>query len=225
MGQCLSRRTAMLDFIALAQACAPTVAPETMAALVRVESAGNPYAIGVVGGRLTRQPRTLEEAVATAYALHRRGYNFSLGIAQVNRFNLAAYQLSYTIAFDPCLNLRAGSKILEACYTRARNRRPSPLLAAFSCYYSGNFSRGFRPDRAGQPSYVQKVVDSAGRPVPPIPVVPALPARPVKGGPPPAEEPVQLQRAAPADIPPPVAAPPPAPRDEDEPPRDPTMVF
>jgi type IV secretion system protein VirB1 len=35
------------------------------------------------------------------------------------------------------------------------------LRAAFSCYYSGNFTRGFRPDRQGEPSYVQKVVAHA----------------------------------------------------------------
>jgi type IV secretion system protein VirB1 len=48
------------------------------------------------------------------------------------------------------------------------------LRAAFSCYYSGNFTRGFRADKAGQPSYVQKVVANADVQVPPIPVVPAI---------------------------------------------------
>jgi type IV secretion system protein VirB1 len=35
------------------------------------------------------------------------------------------------------------------------------LQGAFSCYYSGNYSRGFRPDFKGQPSYVEKVVNNA----------------------------------------------------------------
>ncbi|MGP5829257.1 transglycosylase SLT domain-containing protein [Pseudomonas aeruginosa] len=48
----------MLDFMVLAQQCAPTVAPQTMAAVVQVESSFNPYAIGVVGGRLQRQPKS-----------------------------------------------------------------------------------------------------------------------------------------------------------------------
>ena len=211
----------MIEFIALAQQCAPTVAPQTLAAVVTVESSGNPYAIGVVKGRLARQPRSLEEALVTAYELHRRGFNFSLGLAQVNRFNLAAYGLTYATVFEPCRNLWAGSKILEDCYTRARPRHANPLLAAFSCYYSGNFATGFRPDHSGRP-YVQKIVDAAGRPVPPIPVVPALPARPVKGGSPPVDGPVELKRVGPADTPPP--APPPRPQEE-EPSKDPTMVF
>ena len=51
----------MLDLITvltLAQACAPGVAPETMAAVAFVESRFDPLAIGVNrGARLNRQPR------------------------------------------------------------------------------------------------------------------------------------------------------------------------
>ena len=65
----------MMDFVALAQHCAPTVHPLTMAAVVRVESGFNPLAIGVVGGRLVRQPVSKDEAVATAKALAGAGYN------------------------------------------------------------------------------------------------------------------------------------------------------
>ncbi|WP_152667102.1 lytic transglycosylase domain-containing protein, partial [Xanthomonas perforans] len=134
----------LLEFMDLAQQCAPTVAPQTMAALVQVESGFNPYAIGVVDGRLARQPVNLEEAVATAQQLEAGGWNFSLGIAQVNRHNLPKYKLTYAQAFDACANLRAGSKILQDCYARASAKLASekdPLHAAFSCYYSGNFSR------------------------------------------------------------------------------------
>jgi len=155
----------MPDFHALAQQCAPFVHPVTMAAVARVESAFNPYAIGVVGGRLERQPVNMTEALATARALEAAGYNFSLGIGQVNRHNLSRYRLDYQAAFEPCANLRAASLILKDCYDRARGKGladDSALQAAFSCYYSGNFSTGFRPDFKGQPSYVQKVLDSAG---------------------------------------------------------------
>jgi type IV secretion system protein VirB1 len=136
-----------------------------MAAVMRVESTFNPFAIGVVGGRLERQPTNKAEAVATAKALGAAGYNFSLGIGQVNRYNLPRYGLDYESAFEPCENLRVASLILKDCYDRAKAKRLSDqdaLQAAFSCYYSGNFSTGFRPDLIGQPSYVQKVLDSAG---------------------------------------------------------------
>jgi type IV secretion system protein VirB1 len=132
---------------------------EVMQHVVRVESSFNPYAIGVVGGRLARQPRNLSEAVSTARMLESRGYNFSLGLAQVNRYNLARYGLdSYERAFQVCPNLQAGSRILAECHGRAGG----DWGKAFSCYYSGNFTTGFRH------GYVQKVfaswqaVDGAG---------------------------------------------------------------
>jgi type IV secretion system protein VirB1 len=133
-------------------ACPGLAVPrEVMQHVVRVESSFNPYAIGVVGGRLARQPRSLPEAVATARMLERRGYNFSLGLAQVNRHNLAKQGLaSYEQAFQTCPNLRAGSRILAEC----RGRAGGSWGRAFSCYYSGNFVTGYRH------GYVQKVFAS-----------------------------------------------------------------
>jgi len=165
----------MLDVLALAQQCAPTVSPPTMAAILHVESNLNPYAIGVVGGRLVRQPESVDEAISTAKALEAEDWNFSVGIAQINRHNLAKYALTYEKAFEPCANVRVAAKILEDCFVRAKRGTPdeqAALRAALSCYYAGNFTRGFQPDKAGQPSYVQKVLAQAA--VPAIPVVPAI---------------------------------------------------
>jgi type IV secretion system protein VirB1 len=164
--------------MALAQTCAPAVHPTTMAAVMRVESSFNPYAIGVVGGRLERQPANKAEAVATAEALEKAGYNFSLGAAQVNRYNLARYNLTYATAFDPCESVRAGGGILKECYDRAKpafKDEQQALQAAFSCYYSGNFSTGLKPDFPGQPSYVQKVLNSAAATTGEVPKVQAIP--------------------------------------------------
>lgn len=141
------------------------VPAEVMHHVVRVESSYNPFAIGVVGGRLARQPRSLAEAVSTSRMLEREGYNFSVGLAQVNRHNLARHGLdSHEKAFDTCPNLRAGAKILSECRTRAGG----DWGKAFSCYYSGNFVTGF------EHGYVQKVLASwqAGTQAPAIPVVP-----------------------------------------------------
>lgn len=154
-----------MDFIALAQQCAPSVHPQTMAAVARVESGFNPFAIGVVGGRLVRQPVNKAEAVATAKSLEQNGFNFSMGLGQVNRYNLPKYGLDYETAFEPCENLKVGAAILSECFARAKKTLASDqaaLQAAFSCYYSGNFSTGFRSDFQGQPSYVAKVLSSAG---------------------------------------------------------------
>lgn len=90
-----------MDFAMLADRCAPDVAPQVLERLMKVESSFNPYAIGVVGGRLARQPRYKEEAIATAQHLERAGWNFSLGLGQVNRYNLDKYGLDYETVFDP----------------------------------------------------------------------------------------------------------------------------
>ena len=153
----------MLD--ALLLACAPLIAPDTAAALISVESRANPYAIGVVAGRLDRQPRNLPEAVSTARALEAAGWNYSVGLAQINKVNFARHGLSIETAFDPCSNLRAMQSILGECFGRF-SVRAEPQIAlrrAFSCYYSGNFQTGF------QHGYVQKVVaawnNGASRPL------------------------------------------------------------
>ncbi|WP_155637905.1 lytic transglycosylase domain-containing protein [Burkholderia cepacia] len=176
-----------LDFLSLSQRCAPQIAPTTMAAIVGTESGFNPYAIGVVHGRLLRQPSSATEAVATARALETGGWNFSVGLAQVNRANWQVYGLNAENAFDPCRNLAAAAGILHHCFTAAANSRPfhaatgyqvdvqTVLRASLSCYASGNFSTGYRT------GYVQRVVEGAATrssltfsvpAIAPIPVVP-----------------------------------------------------
>jgi type IV secretion system protein VirB1 len=96
---------------------------------------------------LVRQPQNLGEAIATVHMLDSKGYNYSVGIAQVNRANLGKYGLtSYEQAFGICPNLTVGARILSECYASSGN----DWGKSFSCYYSGNFVTG----------YVQKVYDS-----------------------------------------------------------------
>lgn len=153
----------MLDFLLLAQQCAPDVHQDTMRRIVHVESSFNPHAIGVVGGRLERQPRNREEAIATAEWLERNGYNYSVGLAQVNKTNFSKYGLTLQTAFEPCPNLWAGGQILKDCFIRANKSRSDEQAAlrdAFSCYYSGNFITGYKQ------GYVLKVVGSSAVPAP-----------------------------------------------------------
>lgn len=148
-------------FMTLALACAPHVHPQTAHALVSVESAFNPWAIGVVGGALVRQPQNHAQALATARALQAHGHNFSVGLGQINLGNFARLGLTTATAFDPCLNLTAMQEVLAECFDRARGGKDptrsdqSALRMALSCYYSGNFSTGFRH------GYVQKVMAAA----------------------------------------------------------------
>ncbi len=146
-------------FLALAMACAPQVDAATASALVAIESGFNPHAIGVVGGVLERQPRNRAEALATANRLHANGWNFSVGLAQINVRNFERLGLTATTAFEPCDNLRAMQSVLGECFERsAQAAHPQAALRqALSCYYSGNFATGFRH------GYVQRVA----RAVPP----------------------------------------------------------
>jgi len=145
----------LATFMAVAVACAPLVDPGTAQAVVATESAFNPSAIGVVGGVLDRQPRDRREALATARMLHAQGWNYSVGLAQINVRNFAKLGLDVETAFEPCANLRGMQVVLDDCFERASSQEPTgqrALRAALSCYYSGNFVTGFRQ------GYVRRVV-------------------------------------------------------------------
>jgi type IV secretion system protein VirB1 len=141
-------------FLALALACAPQVHPETARAVANVESSFNPYAIGVVGGKLQRQPRTRAEALATIDALRAGGWNYSVGLGQINVGNFSRLGLTPASALDPCTSLTAMQSVLGECYARAASNHAAQhaLRFALSCYYSGNFTTGLRH------GYVRKVV-------------------------------------------------------------------
>ncbi|RBB38171.1 lytic transglycosylase [Burkholderia reimsis] len=186
-----------LDFLSLMHDCAPQIAPATMAAIVRTESGFNPYAIGVVHGRLRRQPLNVAEAVATVRALEAGGWNFSVGLAQVNRANWPAYGLTAENTFEPCRNLAAGAAILHRCFAAAVTTGKfhagadyhadiqAALRASLSCYASGNFSTGY------QTGYVQRVVESAAAQAFPERSVPAITSIPV----------IPINSAAPTRVP------------------------
>ena len=146
--------------LSLLTSCAPQVNADTARALIAVESSSNPHAIGVVAGALERQPRHRAEALVTATALQAAGYNFSLGLGQINVRNLSRLGLTLQTALDPCTNLAAMQSLLVDCYSRSlgslkASHAQRALRQALSCYYSGNFTTGFRD------GYVRKVVAAA----------------------------------------------------------------
>lgn len=177
LGQAWADEQAPVPFSELAAKCAPAVHPQTLKSLIGNESTYNPYAIGVVDGRLERQPQSLREAVATAERLEREGFRFSVGIGQLLVTNMRALGLSYAQAFEPCRNLQAISELMVKNYTTALTANPNPqeaLRDSLSMYYSGNPVRGYQPDKEGDLSYVQKVVVGALNPSSTDPIVPAV---------------------------------------------------
>ncbi|HPH06731.1 MAG TPA: lytic transglycosylase domain-containing protein [Methylotenera sp.] len=131
----------MLDTLIIQQ-CAPMIDHHLMQSVISVESSHNPYAIGVVGAHLLRQPQNLAEAKATASYLEQAGYNYSIGVAQVNRSNFNRFNLSLNNGFDPCTNLNAGGQILAECLNRAmaQGYQQQATHKALSCYYSGQLN-------------------------------------------------------------------------------------
>lgn len=141
------------DFDNLAKRCAPTVAVDTLRALVKTESDFNPYAIGVVGGK-SFMPKSFHEAMAKIAELEAEGKNYSVGLAQINKSNFAKLNLNAMQALDACTNLKAAAVILGDCYERASRHgadEKQSLNDALSCYYSGNFKTGY------EHGYVTKV--------------------------------------------------------------------
>lgn len=130
--------------------CQSALQAPVMQQIYQVESSFNPFAIGVVGGRLVRQPKNLGEAVATAVYLARLGRNFSVGQGQVNRvhFSTLGWNADIRSGFDVCKNVIAAHDIFKKCYARAiasgftAKQDYSATDAALSCYYSGSLSAG-----------------------------------------------------------------------------------
>lgn len=144
--------------LALASQCAPSVAPETVLAIVRTESHGNPLALGVNGARQPAPQTNAADAAATARRYITAGYSVDLGLGQINSRNMRALGLTWETVFDPCTNLAALGQVLTQNYNAVKSGRDpqSALRVAFSLYNTGSTSRGFRN------GYVAKVVGNAG---------------------------------------------------------------
>lgn len=134
-------------FRVLAENCAPSVAPEIMAKIVRAESGFNRFAIGVNGAnRRSYSPKSQEEAARIARELIAQGHSIDMGLGQINNANLGWLNLTVETVFDSCTNLTAAEAVLRDGYDRARKQGSDPQTAlhqALSAYNTGTFTRGF----------------------------------------------------------------------------------
>jgi type IV secretion system protein VirB1 len=159
----------MIVPLALAAAlhtCAPTAAPDTMAAIIAVESAGWPYAVNDNTVRRSYRPRTRAQALRIADSAIAAHHSVDVGIAQVNSGNFAAFHVDAAAMLEPCANLRVGSAILANAYHFAALRYPDPpqaLVHALMAYNTGSIYAGA--------SYVRAVIAAAA---PPTPIVPSI---------------------------------------------------
>jgi type IV secretion system protein VirB1 len=154
------------------QQCAPNVGQVTMRALIKTESAGNPYILADAGPAYlpwserehlvrTIRPQSAAEAAQIVRNLLGQGHKVAIGLTQVEAGNLPKMGLTIEQVLEPCTNMRTGGQILAQFYSRAlrqlgANDPQAALQAALSAYWSGDFVRGFKG------GYVQKVINNAG---------------------------------------------------------------
>ena len=150
-------------FLAVAMQCAATVHPSTSLDVARVESGYNPYAIAEIvpkperkpgdKGFITHMPKSKEDAVSITKQIEAKGRRYSVGLMQITSTNFPQFGVSAESMFNPCDNMTVAAKIITDCYQRG-----GTLQRALSCYYSGNFETGQRPESAfGNTSYVQRI--------------------------------------------------------------------
>jgi type IV secretion system protein VirB1 len=107
-------------FIDLAQSCAPSIAIETLAGIVSLESSFDPFAVRTGRGPAVAQvPATKTEAIKIATLRASKHQDARLGLGGIGMTELQNLQLSISSAFDPCLNLQATARLLDGYYRRA----------------------------------------------------------------------------------------------------------
>ena len=137
--------------------CAPMVAPSTMAAIVRVESGGNPLAMWNNSTRSMVTPGNRAQAIQYLRQAMAAGQRVDVGLAQVDTGNFSAFGLTPRTAFNACANLRAGGKILRVDWQQAREngyRGQQALYHAFEAYNSGRLW--------GDAQYANRILGAAG---------------------------------------------------------------
>jgi type IV secretion system protein VirB1 len=137
--------------------CASNVAPRTMAAVVRVESSGNPLAMHDNTLGRSFYPTSYFEAASWANELVAMGHSVDIGLSQINSANLPKLGLTVASAFDPCTNLHAGATILGGDYAAAASTfgpGQTALRRALGAYNTGSLY-------AGQ-GYINQILAAAG---------------------------------------------------------------
>lgn len=150
-------------FLAIALQCATNVHPSTSLDVARVESGLHPYAIAeIVPSRerspgdkhvISHYPSDQTDAIRLAGQIAAKGRRYSVGLMQITSTNFNQYGVTAADLFSPCTSLSVFERILTDCY-----RRGGSLKRALSCYYSGDFETGQKPEEAfSQTSYIQRI--------------------------------------------------------------------
>src|SRR6202165_4685352 len=122
-----------MDLLTLVTACAPTVEPKVMHALIWEQSGGEPWSFSVQGQGLSGVFPTLQEALREAQTSLPSGGRVRVGLA-----GLSSNAQSTTPAmFVPCMNItfaaRQIAQLVERC-TAIPHFKADPLYCAIAVY-------------------------------------------------------------------------------------------
>lgn len=144
----------------LVQQCVPGAPVHSMAAIIKVESSGNPLTLFDNTTGRSILPSNKQEAKQILKNLIAKHHQVDVGIAQVDTANFAKTGLTVDNAFDACSNIRAGNQIFMQSYTQAVSAGFSGQSAVFHAFEAYNSGRV-----VGDASYANRVLRAAGIPV------------------------------------------------------------
>jgi type IV secretion system protein VirB1 len=139
--------------------CGAGVHPDTLNAIIKVESNYNELAINDNSTGRSHHPRSKEEAIDLTKYLYSAGHSLDVGLMQINSLHFNRPGIDYTMLFDPCYNVSVGAKILKSFYRDHSLKTPADepettLLKALSSYNTGSPYKGKK--------YVGKILKVVG---------------------------------------------------------------
>lgn len=160
-----------MDYLALAQHCAPKLDSALVVRLVRRESSFNPFAIGLDGRQsLTPQPQSFDEAVEVAERLIQQGISFSAGVGQLHITNIRRFGLTWRQVFHACTNLSYAQTIFLYYHGQALTaglQGDDAVFAALRGYNSGNINAAISNNYAAailaRPTSIQASISAPRR--------------------------------------------------------------
>src|SRR6266705_2987422 len=128
-----------MDLVTLIAACALSIEPKLMRALIWEQSGGEPWSFSVPGETRTRAYSTLQEAIREAQAMRPDGRMIRIGLT-----GLSVRPPSATAAmFAPCSNIATAAKeitLLAAHCTALPRLKGDPIYCAIAAYH-GSWDR------------------------------------------------------------------------------------
>lgn len=89
---------------------------QILVAIAKVESGFRPFVINInQNGKSVKviNPNSLQEAIVYLQYLHQNGFNYDVGVGQINVSNIKRLGLNPVDLLDPCNNIRVSAYILK----------------------------------------------------------------------------------------------------------------